>query len=139
MLHKKNFRKIYCRRQIFYIFAIFATSHCQSVKLLAEYIQCDKYELEDEWNQITIQFSETEKSEIHDGDVETFWSRAMNGDALFPNLEKLSSYVLTHPHSNAAAERCFSMLTDLKSKTRTRLGKYVLNSLIRSFLVVFAE
>ena len=63
----------------------------------------------------------------------------MNGDALFPNLEKLSSYVLTHPHSNAAAERCFSMLTDLKSKTRTRLGKYVLNSLIRSFLVVFAE
>ena len=43
-------------------------------------------------------------------------------EKMFPNLSSLLSRVRTLPHSNAEAERVFSMLTDAKTSKRNRLG-----------------
>lgn len=57
---------------------------------------------------------------------EEFWKnifKAENGtcDPLFPHLSVLVKGILSLPHSSAAAERVFSQLFLLKSKTRNRL------------------
>jgi len=44
-----------------------------------------------------------------------------DGSALFPNLFKLVKYLLTLPHSTAAVERIFSVVTNNKIKKRNRL------------------
>ena len=48
---------------------------------------------------------------------------------MFPNLSSLLSCVRTFPHSNAQAERAFSMLTDAKTSKRNRLGIRAVNSI----------
>jgi hypothetical protein len=52
-----------------------------------------------------------------------------NDDLLFPNLGKLASLCLTLPHSNAEAERIFSIVTDIKTKKRNRIGDDSLNAM----------
>lgn len=44
-----------------------------------------------------------------------------NGQKLFPALELLIEIIFSLPHSNAEAERIFSMVTDIKTKKRNRL------------------
>jgi hypothetical protein len=44
-------------------------------------------------------------------------------------LEKLATIVLTLPHSNAEAERMFSMVSDIKIKKRNRIGEETLNAM----------
>lgn len=44
-----------------------------------------------------------------------------NEEKMFPNLELLIEAVLSFPHSNAEAERIFSIVSDIKSKKRNRL------------------
>ena len=51
------------------------------------------------------------------------------GGKMFPNLSSLLSRVRTLPHSNAEAERAFSMLTDSKTSKRNRLGIRTVNSI----------
>lgn len=55
----------------------------------------------------------------------------------FPNLTKLVKIILSRPHSNAAAERIFSRVTDVKFKKRNRIGHDALNAVcvIRSSLL----
>ena len=48
---------------------------------------------------------------------------------MFPNLSSLLSHVRTLPHSNAEAERVFSMLTDAKTNKRNRLEIRAVNSI----------
>jgi len=43
-------------------------------------------------------------------------------ETVFPELTKLARSVMTFPHSNAEAERIFSIVTDAKSKKRNRMG-----------------
>lgn len=46
---------------------------------------------------------------------------------MFPNILKLAKMCLTLPHSNAEVERIFSIVTDVKTKKRNRLGHDTLN------------
>lgn len=39
-----------------------------------------------------------------------------NGEQMFPNLELLVKAVFSLPHSNAEAERIFSIVTDVTNK-----------------------
>ena len=52
-----------------------------------------------------------------------------SGHKMFPNLTSLLNRVRTLPHSNAEAERAFSMLTDAKTIKRNRLGTKIINSI----------
>lgn len=45
-----------------------------------------------------------------------------NDEIIFPNLKLLIEVVLSFPHSNAEAERIFSIVTDVKNKKRNRLS-----------------
>lgn len=69
-------------------------------------------------------------------DPETFWysvSREKCGDEeRFPNVTKLMVNLMSLPHSSAAAERIFSLVTNIKTKNRSRLQTETLNGLIRS-------
>lgn len=46
---------------------------------------------------------------------------------MFPNLEKLEYAILSFPHSNAEAERIFSIVTDVKNKKRNPITIETLN------------
>ena len=48
---------------------------------------------------------------------------------MFPNLTSLLNRVRTLPHSNAEAERAFSMLTDAKTIKRNQLETKMINSI----------
>jgi len=47
---------------------------------------------------------------------------------LYQNIYKLAKSCLSLPHSNAEAERIFSIVTDVKTKKRNRIGDDTLNS-----------
>lgn len=46
----------------------------------------------------------------------------------FLNISKLEKMVLTLPHSNAEAERIFSVVNDVKTKKRNRISDDTLNA-----------
>lgn len=50
------------------------------------------------------------------------------GEVVFPNLSKLAECVMIMPHSNADSERIFSIVTDVKTAKRNRLGVESLNA-----------
>ncbi|XP_043276026.1 zinc finger protein 862-like [Venturia canescens] len=52
-----------------------------------------------------------------------------DGIIQFPALRKLLSIVRVLPHSNAAAERAFSLIPDVKTKKRNSLNSVTLNSI----------
>lgn len=52
-----------------------------------------------------------------------------NGEKMFPHLELLVQAVLSLPHSNAEAERIFSMITDIKTKKRNRLTNKIVSAM----------
>lgn len=47
---------------------------------------------------------------------------------LFKNISALARLAMTMPHSNAEAERIFSIVTDVKTKKRNRIGAEALNA-----------
>ncbi|KAH1187615.1 hypothetical protein KIL84_020364 [Mauremys mutica] len=59
-----------------------------------------------------------------------------SGQFMFANISELAKKVFTLPHSNAACERIFSMVTDIKTIKRNRMTTKTLNSsvVIRSTL-----
>lgn len=63
-------------------------------------------------------------------------SENFDGTKMFPNLELLTQVVLSYPHSNAEAERIFSIVSDVKCKKRNRLSNDTVSSIcvIRSSL-----
>ncbi|XP_066587598.1 protein FAM200A-like [Prorops nasuta] len=75
-------------------------------------------------------------------DVKKYWSKLEfddmwkavcsaqheNKEIRYPQLRKLLNLVRSLPHSNAEAERCFSMLPDIKSKKRNRLVHDTVNA-----------
>lgn len=53
-----------------------------------------------------------------------------NGVFKFKNVSKLASIVLKLPHSNTEAEPIFSIVNDVKTKKRNRLGDDTMNAIV---------
>lgn len=63
--------------------------------------------------------------------IDDFWctiSRLKTSLIHTSNIYKLAKTYLSLPHSNAEAERIFSVVTDMKTKKRNHLGDDTLNS-----------
>ncbi|KYN12116.1 hypothetical protein ALC57_15730 [Trachymyrmex cornetzi] len=68
------------------------------------------------------------------------WKRILNfkdfnDEKKFPILELLVEVVLSLPHSNAEAERIFSIVSDIKIKKRNRLSNDTISAIckVRSY------
>lgn len=69
----------------------------------------------------------TEQIKSFDEDIEVFWEKVSllkSGDAalMFPFLAKFVFNVLSLPHSSANVERIFSVINQIKTSQRNRLG-----------------
>ncbi|CAH0551284.1 unnamed protein product [Brassicogethes aeneus] len=70
-------------------------------------------------------------------DNENFWSKVCNlknnlNQIMFPHMNILINGILSLPHSSATAERIFSQLTLIKTKTRNRLFIITCDALLSS-------
>ena len=100
-------------------------------------IQEEEYEeLNREWRELTLFEIPTTSETSVDSDPEQFWynmSMEKCGDELrFPIISRLMLNLMSLPHSSAAAERIFSMVSNIKTKHRSRLQTQTLNSLLHS-------
>jgi len=80
-----------------------------------------------EWKILPSTFDEHKKKELASLETDEMWKNILeckNSDdtKIFPNLKFLVEIVLSLPHSNAEAERIFSIVTDVKNKKRNRLS-----------------
>ena len=70
---------------------------------------------------LPLTFNKKQKNESASLEIDDTWkiileSKNINGEKIFSNLETLVHVVLSYPHSNAEAERIFSIVTDVKNK-----------------------
>lgn len=75
---------------------------------------------------LSIVFDDADKILLANLEIDDMWKNILqkkkfNGEPSFPNLENLVHAVLSLPHSNAEAERIFSIVTDVKNKKRNRI------------------
>lgn len=94
----------------------------------------DYEELNREWRELILfEIPSLRESSM---EPEQFWyavSKEKCGDRLrFPHVSKLMMNLMSLPHSSAAAERIFSLVTNIKTKQRSRLNTSTLNSLPHS-------
>lgn len=87
-----------------------------------------------EWRDLQMHFTSPIKEALCTLSIPEFWHKVsqeqdFKGDFLFKNISGLAQLVMSLPHSNAEAERVFSIMTDVKSKKRNRLEAETLNSL----------
>lgn len=80
-----------------------------------------------EWAILPTIYNDVEKKELAELEIEEMWMKIFEyknfgGEKMFSNLESLVKTVFSFPHSNAEAERIFSMVTDIKNKKRNRLS-----------------
>lgn len=93
----------------------------------------DEITLKKEW-QTLLELSSEEKDKWSNLSFDEMWSgigvsSSFNGEQRFPQLTSLVNLIRTLPHSNAEAERSFSMISDSKTSKRNRLGNSTLNSI----------
>lgn len=93
----------------------------------------DKTDIAIEWELLPDSFSKAEISSFKNKAVDELWlevakKKKFDDSLAFPNLSKLVKLVLVLPHSNAEAERIFSIVSDTKTKKRNRLGHEALNA-----------
>ncbi|KAK4314253.1 hypothetical protein Pmani_014407 [Petrolisthes manimaculis] len=92
-------------------------------------------ELNSEWRELTIGEIPALKDK-RVSEPEKFWhavSQERIGDSpRFPNLSNFMLNLMSLPHSSAAAERIFSLVTNIKTKNRSRLKTDTLNGLLHS-------
>ncbi|XP_018370018.1 PREDICTED: uncharacterized protein LOC108765686 [Trachymyrmex cornetzi] len=79
-----------------------------------------------EWRMLPIVFDDANKTLLANLEIDEMWKtifqkKKLNNKSFFPNLENLVNAVLSLPHSNAEAERIFSIVTDVKNKKRNRI------------------
>ncbi|XP_070511914.1 protein FAM200C-like [Cardiocondyla obscurior] len=79
-----------------------------------------------EWRILPSIFDNEQKKELEILEIDIMWNKILNHinfneEKTFQNLKFLVEIVLSFPHSNAEAERIFSMVTDIKCKKRNRL------------------
>lgn len=86
-----------------------------------------------EWRILPYHFNSDEREKLIQLDKVKMWLELEKiqdfaGKFLFKNIAKIALIVLTLPHSNAAAERIFSMMNDIKTKKRNKLSASSLNA-----------
>ena len=89
--------------------------------------QIDITKLAFEWRILPSMFNDVEKKELASLEIEEMWKKKLefkdfSDNKLFLTLKSLVEIVLSFPHSNAEAERIFSIVSDVKSKKRNRLS-----------------
>ncbi|KAL6268297.1 hypothetical protein P5V15_001414 [Pogonomyrmex californicus] len=87
----------------------------------------DKNDLKKEWFALNSDFSVTEKQDLLKLNFDNMWKEILqrqylNNETKYPNLRVLLNSIRALPNSNAAPERIFSLLTDVKTKKRNRLS-----------------
>lgn len=90
-----------------------------------------------EWRILPTVFSDAEKDFLATLDIDDMWGKILdkknfNDERMFPNLQHLVDAVLSLPHSNAEAERLFSIVTDVKDKNRNRFNIETINSICKT-------
>lgn len=91
-------------------------------------LNLDLNELDSEWR--ILRHTDVKKCD----DVVDFWRSVKllkkgNDQDMFPNLNKLVTFLFTLPHSSAATERIFSAINLNKTKSRNRLSTDILSGL----------
>ncbi|XP_063990563.1 uncharacterized protein LOC135169455 [Diachasmimorpha longicaudata] len=95
----------------------------------------DETDLAFEWHSLPDAFIHSgEKKRVCALPVDQFWNEVselkdFTDSVMFPNLTKLTKIILCLPHSNAEAERIFSIVTDVKPRKRNKLGTDCLKSI----------
>lgn len=89
--------------------------------------QIDITKLAFEWRILPSMFNDIEKKELASLEIEEMWKKILefkdfSDNKLFLTLKSLVEVVLSFPHSNAEAERIFSIVSDVKNKKRNRLS-----------------
>ena len=79
-----------------------------------------------EWRSLPQYFDAKEAQKLSSLPIDKMWheissTKSFEDEIKFPNLGKLSKLILSLPHSNAEAERIFSIVNDVKTKTETDL------------------
>ena len=87
-----------------------------------------------EWRMIGREIDGDQRKKLLEASVEEAWFeidslKNFRGEKVFPQLSKLARCVMSLPHSNAAAERAFSIVTDVKTQKRNRMGIESLNAI----------
>lgn len=103
------------------------TSHYKDVNFLSMNLALQ------EWRCLPFHFDENEIKELSQKSLCEMWTILSNvsdfcGQKLFANISKLALVIITLPHSNAECERVFSVVNDVKTKKRNRLGEDTLNA-----------
>lgn len=89
-----------------------------------------------EWRMLPIVFNDADKTLLASLEIDDMWKKIFekkkfNDEPYFPNLENLVYTVLSLPHSNAEAERIFSIVTDVKNKKRNRIDVNCLDAVCK--------
>lgn len=107
-------------------------------KVWTKFSWLDAEAIEIEWKKLLFHFSPDEKEVLGNKNIPEFWDFLENvtnfeNNYIFSNISKLASLCMSLPHSNAETERVFSVVTDVRTKKRNRIGSDALNavSLIR--------
>ena len=87
-----------------------------------------------EWRILPSSFNDIQKKELADLNLDEMWENILEytnsvGEKIFSNLKSLVHIIFSLPHSNAEAERIFSMVTDIKDKKRNRLSADTVSSI----------
>jgi len=87
-----------------------------------------------EWRVLLTVFSDSEKINLALLEIDEMLAKILefkdfDEEKIYPNLELLIETVLSFPHSNAEAERIFSMITDIKNKKRNKLVNSTLSAM----------
>ena len=77
-------------------------------------------------NRECLLFDDANKTLLANLKIDEMWKnifqkKKLNKESLFPNLENLVNAIMSLSHSNAEAERIFSIVTDVKNKKRNRI------------------
>ncbi|KAL6257728.1 hypothetical protein P5V15_011308 [Pogonomyrmex californicus] len=91
-------------------------------------------DLKKEWFALNSDFSVTEKQDLLKLNFDNMWKEILqrqylNNETKYPNLRALLNSIRALPNSNAALERIFSLLTDVKTKKRNRLSSTTVNAI----------
>ena len=86
-----------------------------------------------EWETL-FKIDENYKKSLEQMSFDEMWSkisfmRSKSNEIMFPKLRYISTYVRTLPHSNAEAERSFSIIPDAKTIKRNALGNDTVSSI----------
>lgn len=89
--------------------------------------------LQSEWRRMNILINGNEKARLLLLPIDEFWycissMKDYFDTYLYQNIYKLAKSCLSLPHSNAEAERIFSIVTDVKTKKCNRIRDDTLNS-----------